>query len=609
MSNSLYEGMLEIGTSIWVSSVYKIASGVITPIFSDDFSDLAIDASGTFTRAFSAYHTQPNGVSVPCLTNEPRFFGARRVQQGDMRSANQRALLPNDLFSVSFQSGAGASGCAVIASDTLRYYAQYGTIYPTFVTVVGRTYRVTARLRSASGNRTYYFHLGGTITNAITVTSTAQRFSTNAFVAVAASTALTIQDRNASGFSDLEVKDLYIFNVTDDPTTVPDGWEAYSVGASLAVVDPAVTGTTGWTAIGGVGLSIVNDELVVTCTAGQVYPGARYTFSGLTTYTPYIVKITGRVESASAVLPFRQMVNSTLKIVSYRTATNVTWVSNCITTTGTTVVVEPSFSDSTLDADAVIYISKVELFAFDAAAPADGVQYLKTTNGNTIDAGSVVTEAAGAALPGPFGLLREPVATNLCLQSQTAVTTWTQTNVTIAADAVTAPDGTTTADTLTAAADDATWVQTTTAASAQKTWSLWIKRKTGTGTISMSLDGGSTYTDKAITAEWARYSITQTLADPSMVLKIGTNTDAVWVWGSQLEAGAVVTSYIPTTTVEVARAVDALSYTGIDADNETRIVTDAGNVDLDDWDGAMPVPTVPVVEYSVTVYEPGGRPA
>ena len=48
------------------------------------------------------------------------------------------------------------------------------------------------------------------------------------------------------------------------------------------------------------------------------------------------------------------------------------------------------------------------------------------------------------------GLLVEPAATNLCLQSEDITTTWSFSDATRTADAITAPDGNTTADELTA---------------------------------------------------------------------------------------------------------------------------------------------------------------
>jgi len=55
-----------------------------------------------------------------------------------------------------------------------------------------------------------------------------------------------------------------------------------------------------------------------------------------------------------------------------------------------------------------------------------------------------------------------------------------------------------------------------------------------------------------------------------------------------------------------------LSYPSLDADNETRAVTDAGTVDVDDWDNAVDATILGTDEIgevtSITVYGPGGRP-
>jgi len=95
-----------------------------------------------------------------------------------------------------------------------------------------------------------------------------------------------------------------------------------------------------------------------------------------------------------------------------------------------------------------------------------------------------------------------------------------------------------------------------------------------------------------------------------MQLRIATNADAVYVWGSQLEAGDVVTSYIKTTTVAASRIADALSYTGVPASNETRMRIDGTtNYDVNNWDGIAPAPAVPKVVNSIKVYLPAQRPA
>lgn len=208
------------------------------------------------------------------------------------------------------------------------------------------------------------------------------------------------------------------------------------------------------------------------------------------------------------------------------------------------------------------YVSVGVLSAPFHGANVDGVKYFTTQNGNTVSS-NVVTEATGAAISSAtlLGYHAEGARTNLVLQSQVAGTTWAVTNVTVGANTLAAPDGTTTADTLTATAGNGTWLQGVTVASAVKTFSIWLRRKTGTGNIDMTLDNGTGWTTKTISSSWARYEITQTLANPTVGIRIVTSGDEVYVWGAQLEDGvSFASSYIPTTTVAVARNTDALTY-------------------------------------------------
>ena len=139
----------------------------------------------------------------------------------------------------------------------------------------------------------------------------------------------------------------------------------------------------------------------------------------------------------------------------------------------------------------------------------------------------------------------------------------TKTNIT-AAKTATGLDGiANTATTLTATAADAIILQPTSGiASAARCASAYVKRRTGTGTISFTQDG-TNWTD--ITAQinsstWSRVQITSTLANPSVGFKISTSGDEIDVDCVQNEAGAVATSPIVTTTTAITRNADSLTY-------------------------------------------------
>lgn len=104
--------------------------------------------------------------------------------------------------------------------------------------------------------------------------------------------------------------------------------------------------------------------------------------------------------------------------------------------------------------------------------------------------------------------------------------------------------------------------QTLTAAASSRTYSVWLKRRTGTGTINITQDGGSTYTD--ITSQingstFTRVSLTASVLNAAFGIQVVTSTDAVDVDFNQFEAGSFATS--PMATAGAARAADQLSYT------------------------------------------------
>jgi len=184
----------------------------------------------------------------------------------------------------------------------------------------------------------------------------------------------------------------------------------------------------------------------------------------------------------------------------------------------------------------------------------DGAKYFETD-----------WQGAPIAAANLLGFRREAAATNNLLHSRDlSNAAWsTKTNVT-AAKTATGLDGiANTATTLTAIAADAIILQSITLASADRCASAYVKRRTGTGTISFTQDGGSTWIDITSlinNSTWSRVQITATLANPSVGFKISTSGDAIDVDVVQTEAGAVATSPIVTTTATVTRNAESLSY-------------------------------------------------
>ena len=199
------------------------------------------------------------------------------------------------------------------------------------------------------------------------------------------------------------------------------------------------------------------------------------------------------------------------------------------------------------------YVSVGVLSAPYHGAGADGCKYFATDW-----QGAPITVANLARLR------KESSATNALLWSRDlSNAAWsTKTNIT-AAKTATGLDGiANSASTLTATSADAIILQPITLASAARCVSAYVTRRTGTGTISFTQDGGSTWTDitsQLNSATYSRVQITATLANPSVGFKISTSGDAIEVDCVQNEAGAVATSPIVTTTTTVNRSADSLT--------------------------------------------------
>jgi phage-related protein len=155
-------------------------------------------------------------------------------------------------------------------------------------------------------------------------------------------------------------------------------------------------------------------------------------------------------------------------------------------------------------------------------------------------------------------LLIEEQRTNLLTYSeQFDNAAWTKGDVTVTANSVIAPDGTLTADLLTANGIDSYVIQVVPFTALTKfTYSVYL-RASASMNISICTRQFPSNTDVvnldvAVTTEWKRFTITGTTVTGTTSIQVNIGGfsrfitgESVYVWGAQLEQGAFATSYIP----------------------------------------------------------------
>jgi hypothetical protein len=185
-----------------------------------------------------------------------------------------------------------------------------------------------------------------------------------------------------------------------------------------------------------------------------------------------------------------------------------------------------------------------------------------------------------------LGLLVEEARTNIIVSSSVFNTgSWTEDGVVLTANAGVAPDGTTTATSVSQGTGSNRCYHFDNNGAGSKTLTVFAKSNAGSSiTLSGNLSYGTNSIGSAVlnTANgaistalgcssvafpngWYRFIIPIFVgagSGNSNYLSITGPASSVFLWGVQIEAGSFPTSYIPTTSATVTRAADVASITG-----------------------------------------------
>ncbi len=168
------------------------------------------------------------------------------------------------------------------------------------------------------------------------------------------------------------------------------------------------------------------------------------------------------------------------------------------------------------------------------------------------------------------GYLSEAAATQLALNPRDMTqAAWVAVNVT-AAQSSTGIDGVATSCTnLTATAGNGTVLQTVVAAASTRTYSAFVKRITGTGTITLT-NGVSTLDITALinTNTFTLVQLADSTLNTAFGFTIATSGDSIDVDCNQFEAGTFATTPIPAAGT---RAADKLTYAILENDMQSGV--------------------------------------
>ena len=261
-----------------------------------------------------------------------------------------------------------------------------------------------------------------------------------------------------------------------------------------------------------------------------------------------------------------------------RVAATITTTAGTLTSTvsGTVTLAQLEQVDGQSNQNPSEYVSAGTLSAPYQGANVDGVQYFSTLNSCTVSSAVVTGCGTGDAITnsnasyadakGPFGYLSEPTETNYLRYSRNMTQTgyWTAVNVTTALTQTGIDGLANSASLLTASSAAGTVLQTVTQTSQSATYTAYVKRVTGTGTITIQ-QGATTLdiTSSINSSTWTRVALNASVLNPVVGFIIATSGDAIAVDYNQLEIFAGYTMPILTTTATASRSGDSLGPTGV----------------------------------------------
>jgi hypothetical protein len=228
-----------------------------------------------------------------------------------------------------------------------------------------------------------------------------------------------------------------------------------------------------------------------------------------------------------------------------------------------------------------------------------GGTFARTGTATFVDADGIVQTAetgvrrAEHYIAGTRTLLLEGQRTNLCIRSE-EFDTWANVTTTVTANAITAPDGTTTADLLTSAATDSRRERNLVAFTGDGEKSIAVYAKAGTAatasvrlvdntaavirhrvtitwtagvpTLSTLQGAGTLYPVEALANGWYRilFSVTGVVAANTNTISVygdtTVGTAGTYFWGAQAENAVVPSSYIKTEGTTITRNADSLFF-------------------------------------------------